>query len=214
MNSKKRSFRKKSSLKRKSKYKRFFLFSFVAVYFALAAGVLYFTSLKEATDAAPDTNSIRSKNKKKSRNNPSKSNQLKKDTPDEIEFTFFNTLTKSEKYTPKPDLKIKKNKQISFKSNSEKKKEQELLQPNNSSQFMIQVSSFRERSRAEVLKKRLDIKGYQVAIVSAEIPKRGLWYRVFLKDGFADRAAALRLVEKINQEENLSAFLKKSPSVK
>lgn len=215
MNPVKRYSRKKISFKRKSKYKRFFLFSFGAVIFALAAGVLYFNPLKEATHAASDTNSIRSKNKKitaidkkSSQNKSSKSNQSEKHTPDEIEFTFFNTLTKSEKHTPEPALKKKK--QISFKSNSEEKKEQELLPPNNSTQYIIQASSFRKKSLAEALKKRLDDLGYRVTIETAEIPNKGLWYRVFLTDKFADRAAALKLIEKINHEGNLSAFLKNS----
>jgi DedD protein len=46
--------------------------------------------------------------------------------------------------------------------------------------FTLQVSSFKERTQAEAMVKRLEAKGLTPYMISSHIPRRGMWYRVRL----------------------------------
>ncbi len=141
-----------------------------------------------------------------------------KDAQEEVEFTFFDTLTKPEKYSSLdeqektvPEASLNKKKESSLKpesSQSIEKNEPKTQQPPVEPKYFIQIGSFKKISRAESFVAMLNKKGYQVSIKPAEISNKGLWYRVFLKEGFSDRESALKLIEKIKDKDNISALLK------
>ena len=146
-----------------------------------------------------------------------------KDKQEEVEFTFFDRLTKLEKYSSLdeqgktvPEASLNKKKESSLKpefSQSIEKKEAKTQQSQVEPKYFIQMGSFKKNSRAESFVAILNKKGYQVSIKPAEIPNRGLWYRVFLKEGFSDRESALKLIEKIKDKDNISALLKSSSNL-
>jgi len=146
-----------------------------------------------------------------------------KDTQEEVEFTFFDTLTKPEKYSSLdeqektvPEASLNKKKESSLKpesSQSIEKNEPKTQQPPVEPKYFIQIGSFKKISRAESFVAMLNKKGYQVSIKPAEISNRGLWYRVFLKEVFSDRESALKLIEKIKDKVNISALLKSSSNL-
>ena len=140
------------------------------------------------------------------------------DMQEEIKFTFFDTLTKPEKYSSLdeqeesvPEASLNEKKESSLKpesSQSIEKKEPKTQRSPVVPKYIIQMGSFKKKPRAESFVAMLNKKGYQVTIKSAEISNRGLWYRVFLKEGFSDRESALKLIEKIKHKNNISALLK------
>ena len=67
-----------------------------------------------------------------------------------------------------------------------------------SANFTIQVSAFQTQEEAEAYKKSLNRKGYHPYVVAAEIPGKGIWYRVRVgrfenKDAAAEAKAELAL---------------------
>ncbi len=145
---------------------------------------------------------------------------LEKDIQEKIEFSFFDTLTKPEKYTSLgkqektiPEASFNKKQESDLKvepSQSIEKKEPKTQESPVEPEYIVQMGSFKKKSRAESFVAMLNRKGYQVSIKSAEISNRGLWYRVFLKEGFPDRESALKIIEKIKHKDNISVFLKRS----
>lgn len=131
--------------------------------------------------------------------------QSDKDAYYAMGFTFFDTLTKMGRQIPNP---LKKDQ---YSSISPLKENTEIETPNsfNNSMFIVQVASFKRKSMAEALKAKLEQKGYSAYIESADIPDKGVWYRVSL-GGFQNRESALKLIDKIKLEEKLSGFLKMS----
>jgi cell division protein FtsN len=70
--------------------------------------------------------------------------------------------------------------------------------------FCVQVSSFRDRQRAQRLAVRLISKGYpSVRVASADVPGRGRWYRVRVGN-FDARDKAERMAATIRSREGLS----------
>ena len=162
-----------------------------------------------------------------------------KDIQKDVEFTFFDTLTKSEKYSS-PDeqektvpgsslnkkketpLKPEPSKSIEKKASTLKPESPQLMKKKEPAtqaspvepKYIVQMGSFKKKSRAESFVAMLNKKGYQVSIKSAEISNRGLWYRVFLKEGFPDRDSAQKLIKKIKKKDNISALLKSSGKLK
>ena len=64
--------------------------------------------------------------------------------------------------------------------------------------FTIQVSAFQTQEEAEAYKKSLNRKGYHPYVVAAEIPGKGIWYRVRVgrfenKDAAAEAKAELAI---------------------
>lgn len=188
----------------KTRYKYFFLFTTILIAFIFFLGFSYFTK--------PFTSNLINKKKppaikKSSQKTVIESPRSKKDFYNEQEFTFFTLLTKTEKQNL---------------SESSKSRNQENLEPlspvktdlaaphnKNSIRYIIQVASFKDKPAAKNLKNKLAKKGYQVSIETANIPDKGLWYRVSLA-GFDDKESALKLLKKIKSEDNLSAFLKRT----
>ena len=146
--------------------------------------------------------------------------QPEKDIQEDVEFTFFDTLTKSEKYSSPdeqgktvPGASLNKKKETPLKPESSKsieKKEPETQSSPLEPKYIVQMGSFKKKSRAESFVAMLNKKGYQVSIEPAEITNRGLWYRVFLKEAFPDRDSAQKLIKKIKKKDNISALLKSS----
>ncbi len=64
---------------------------------------------------------------------------------------------------------------------------------------MIQVASFQDKSRAEIVANGLKQKGYQPAISPKELPEKGTWYRVSVGD-FNTEEEAKRLLDKLNAD--------------
>jgi len=73
--------------------------------------------------------------------------------------------------------------------------------------FVVQVSSFRQRQRAEVLRGALEKKGYAAFIGKTELPdNRGTWYRVYIGRYF-NRTGAERAASRFYREENRQAMV-------
>ena len=214
MQSKKRSSKTKKRSLIKSKLSLFFLFPLIAAFSIFVSGWIYFST--------PYTTDTKNKDKikkpqEKSQVKTSKSSPPKKEARSKIDFTFFETLTKTKKHIPATDQKKNKTPFDSLgidKPNSKQLIPNEIVESetqksNEEFQFIIQVASFRDKTRAEALRKRLEEKGYQVSIEEVEIPNKGLWRRILLLTGVTDRESAQKLLEKINYEENVTAYLKK-----
>ena len=72
--------------------------------------------------------------------------------------------------------------------------------------FTIQVASFQDKVRAEIVANGLKQKGYQPVIFSKELPDNGTWYRVFIGD-FDTEEEARSLLEKL-KESHKDSFIK------
>jgi cell division protein FtsN len=72
--------------------------------------------------------------------------------------------------------------------------------------FTIQVASFQDKTRAEIVANGLKQKGYQPAISSKELPEKGTWYRVFVGD-FDTEEEAKSLLDKL-KEGHKDSFIK------
>lgn len=72
--------------------------------------------------------------------------------------------------------------------------------------FTIQVASFQDKSRAEIVLNDLKQKGYQPVISPKELPEKGTWYRVFVGD-FDTEEEAKSLLDKL-KEEYKDSFIK------
>jgi len=72
--------------------------------------------------------------------------------------------------------------------------------------FTIQVASFQDKARAEIVANGLKHKGYQPVISPKELPEKGTWYRVFVGD-FDSEEDAKSLLDKL-KEEHKDSFIK------
>ncbi|MDA0692531.1 MAG: SPOR domain-containing protein [Nitrospinae bacterium] len=78
--------------------------------------------------------------------------------------------------------------------------------------YAVQVSSFRQLERAEILKGDLAKKGYASFIGKTELSdNKGTWYRVYL-GRYLDRAGAEVAAARVQREENLQAMVIKRQS--
>jgi len=73
------------------------------------------------------------------------------------------------------------------------------------SAFAVQVASLPDRKVAEELAKKLNLKGYDTRLVQADIPGRGVVYRVRIH-GFDTRPEAEKTKELIAKNERLDAI--------
>jgi len=72
--------------------------------------------------------------------------------------------------------------------------------------FTLQLSSFQEKGEAEEFMQALGKKGYQTYLVSAEVPGRGLWYRVRLGD-YGAHADALAAKSEFERKQRIIAYV-------
>jgi cell division protein FtsN len=138
------------------------------------------------------------------------------------EFTFYKTLTDKSDRTVSIDLKPKP---ASGESKPVKQRAAD-EQPNKSSvspaprqlqlpakrgpaasasvklRYTIQTASYQDRHMAEDEVKRLKKRGFAAFIVTAEMPGKGVWYRVRL-GSFTNRASAEKLQKTIHEKEGI-----------
>ncbi len=74
-----------------------------------------------------------------------------------------------------------------------------------SKRAIVQVASFKDKTSAEKLAQRLQGKGLAATIQEANIPQKGVWYRVII--GAADRGAAEQIVQRL-KKENLNGQIR------
>ncbi len=74
-----------------------------------------------------------------------------------------------------------------------------------SKRAIVQVASFKDKAGAERLAQRLQGKGLAATIQEANIPQKGVWYRVII--GAADRGAAEQIVQRL-KKENLNGQIR------
>ncbi|MBR5347064.1 MAG: SPOR domain-containing protein [Deltaproteobacteria bacterium] len=74
-----------------------------------------------------------------------------------------------------------------------------------SKRAIVQVASFKDKTGAERLAQRLQGKGLAATIQEANIPQKGVWYRVII--GAADRGAAEQIVQRL-KKENLNGQIR------
>ncbi|MBW2558499.1 MAG: SPOR domain-containing protein [Deltaproteobacteria bacterium] len=111
------------------------------------------------------------------------------DKKDEIKFTFYDTLKESGK-------DVKENFEDKGGSYSEKYKPPEGKQA--VGLYVIQIASFKDKDKTEILKAELSDMGYSPRVDNTEIQSKGKWFRVKLV-GFAtydDARKVASLVEK------------------
>ena len=75
-----------------------------------------------------------------------------------------------------------------------------------SKRAVVQVASFKDKATAERLAQRLQGKGLAATIQEANIPQKGVWYRIII--GAADRNAAEQIVQRLKKEENLNGQIR------
>lgn len=72
--------------------------------------------------------------------------------------------------------------------------------------FAIQAGSYQSEEEARAALKRWQGKGYQAFMTVADIPSKGIWYRVRI-GGFGDRASADDFLQKFKAKEKASALV-------
>ncbi len=78
---------------------------------------------------------------------------------------------------------------------------QSVIQPalQNDGRFTVQIGSFKEASEAEKIVETLRSGGFEARAEQAEVPKRGVWHRVYAGQ-FGDRAEALRYAAELRSK--------------
>jgi septal ring-binding cell division protein DamX len=74
--------------------------------------------------------------------------------------------------------------------------------------YTLQLSAFQDRAEAEDFAKKLGPIGYKPNIVAADIPGRGVWYRVRVGD-FASQKAALDAKSDLERKLHIIAYVTK-----
>lgn len=130
---------------------------------------------------------------------------------EEMRFTFYEILTKKEGSEDKRGEEEKARVTEGVKEEEKKaqtppppaKKVEEVKRTLvKSDLYFVQVGSFREKGRAEVLKNTLEKRGYKIHVTPVEIEDSGLWYRVML-GGYESLQEAQAIQKKMIEEENL-----------
>jgi cell division protein FtsN len=75
-----------------------------------------------------------------------------------------------------------------------------------SGRYTLQLSSFQEKDEAAEFMQALAEKGYQTYLISAEVPGRGLWYRVRLGD-YATHGDALEAKAQFERKQRIIAYV-------
>jgi septal ring-binding cell division protein DamX len=74
--------------------------------------------------------------------------------------------------------------------------------------YTLQLSAFQDRAEAEDFAKKLGPINYKPNIVAADIPGRGVWYRVRVGD-FASQKAALDAKSELERKLHIIAYVTK-----
>ena len=159
---------------------------------------------------------------------------------DENRFTFFDTLDdpSMSKFIGLNEKVVQPQKITNKKSNFDSKvKKKSILQSNNvntkkvlnsvdhkidtrkqseslASGFVLQVGSFKNLERANLLKNNLDKKGYPAFVMAAPISGEGeIWHRVVI-GRFTKKEAAVKAATRVKEIENLGSVIKWQESPK
>ncbi|MBT8490899.1 MAG: SPOR domain-containing protein, partial [Deltaproteobacteria bacterium] len=108
-------------------------------------------------------------------------NKRKKEKKDDFNVTFFDKLTEKDKKTAR-DLPGKT-------TSSKTKRETHTLSKD---RCMIQLASFRDKTKMEALQKKLSAMGYTPRIDEINLGSKGTWYRVIL-DNFPNTHEARKI---------------------
>lgn len=103
--------------------------------------------------------------------------------PEKIKLDFYNKLTEKEHDVAKPLPKAKS----SIKTVSK------------AGEYIVQVASFKDKSRMEKLKDRLTTMGYSPKIDETDLTGNGKWFRVKLA-GFQNRREALTVAKQLESK--------------
>jgi DedD protein len=82
----------------------------------------------------------------------------------------------------------------------------ERAEAGSSGEYQIQIASFRDKPEADAYVQALRLRGHRAHAEAANIPSRGLWYRVRVGP-FKDKAKAIAYKLDFERKENMSAFL-------
>ncbi len=123
----------------------------------------------------------------------------------EPEFTFFESLQKEEIPTAGAETKVgeaKKTEVPGSEGSEIRKRSGKPARKLSSRVYYVQVSSFREESKARDLAERLRGRGYPARVVPGVINDRGIWYRVRMgpfgnKSEADERVTAVKKIEKV-----------------
>jgi cell division septation protein DedD len=74
------------------------------------------------------------------------------------------------------------------------------------SHYALQLSAFQDRAEADEFAKKISGSGFKPSIVAADIPGRGVWYRVRVGD-FATQRAALEAKAEFERKLHLIAYV-------
>ena len=72
--------------------------------------------------------------------------------------------------------------------------------------FTLQAGAYKSKAEADQMLKKLQAEGYRPYVVAANIPKKGVWYRVRL-GAFASWKDALQAKAKFEDKINLTAYV-------
>jgi cell division protein FtsN len=138
-------------------------------------------ALKETMVDAPHQ-AISNMVKQNEKTEPGKAEKKeKKEKKDDFNVTFFDKLTEKDKKTVR-DLP-------GATGSLKTKKETRMLSKD---RYMIQIASFRDKTKMEALQKKLSAMGYTPRIDEINLVSRGTWYRVML-DGFPNTDEARKI---------------------
>ncbi len=126
-----------------------------------------------------------------------------------------------EKELPKEEKEVKVSKEVSGGPEVQEKKqekpqvakvEEPKVQPQPeqrlaTDKYTVNVASFRERVRAERLKKELEGKGYKPFVAKAVIPQKGTWYRVSV-GRFPSRGEAEAFSRALKEKDGFNSFVR------
>jgi len=101
---------------------------------------------------------------------------------EELQLTFYDSLTKKADDDQQKKLAVEQRTHIS------QSKPRDTLQ----NRYVIQIASFKEKGRMEVLRKKLTSLGYRPRVDVTTLATSGRWYRLCL-DGFSNRREAQRV---------------------
>lgn len=134
---------------------------------------------------------------------------------EEMEFTFYDTLTKkegteqttqkTEKQTaPREKEKITEKKEaVNSTPPPPTKDEEPTKSPVAKALYYVQIASFKKKETAETLKNRLALKGYKIQVIAVQLEGIGLRYRVRL-GGYKKLQEALDAQTKVSVEEHIT----------
>jgi len=79
--------------------------------------------------------------------------------------------------------------------------------------YTVNIASFRDKRNTDPLMRELEEKGYEVFIEKANIPQKGVWYRVAV-GRFPSRRQAQAFARELKERDGINAFVRKLQEAK